>query len=281
MDEDDLTGATPEELAAIKAGDGDDSDLETIVGETDGAAEKTAEKTADANTDPLDLNSDGKAPYIAPPVEGYDDKLKSLEERKDDAFKKLMEGELSDSEYRVIEKEVSAEIRKLDRDQLKAEVSTEMTEQQQKSAWSEYVESQINENKAAGADMTDPKLLSELDRTVRLIAAQVNADPSMVAHLPKPKPNALVSPVDKWILNEAIDFVKTRHNLLAKGPINKAKGGAPDLSGIPPTIGRVPAAADPNVGGDEFSYLNKLNGIELERAIGKLSPEQYARYMDA
>lgn len=47
----------------------------------------------------------------------------------------------------------------------------------------------------------------------------------------------------------------------------------------PPSLARVPAAAMPDPGGDEFAYLDKLSGLEAERAMARLSPEQLDRYL--
>lgn len=47
---------------------------------------------------------------------------------------------------------------------------------------------------------------------------------------------------------------------------------------IPPTLGNMPAA-ESNSGG-EFSHLDNLTGVALERAVSKLSPEQQRRYLN-
>jgi len=47
---------------------------------------------------------------------------------------------------------------------------------------------------------------------------------------------------------------------------------------IPPTLGNMPAA-ESNSGG-EFSHLDNLTGVALERAVSKLSPEQQSRYLN-
>lgn len=45
------------------------------------------------------------------------------------------------------------------------------------------------------------------------------------------------------------------------------------------TLGDVPAAADHDTGKDEFAYLDKLSGEELEAALAKLTPDQEKRYL--
>lgn len=58
------------------------------------------------------------------------------------------------------------------------------------------------------------------------------------------------------------------------------KGRAPDLSGIPPTLGSLPAAASPGSGdGGEFAHLSTLSGIKLEQALARLTADQQDRYL--
>lgn len=53
-----------------------------------------------------------------------------------------------------------------------------------------------------------------------------------------------------------------------------------ELSGVqlPNTLASVPAA-EQNVSNDEFSHIDKLNGMEYEMAFSRLSPEQRARFL--
>lgn len=62
-------------------------------------------------------------------------------------------------------------------------------------------------------------------------------------------------------------------------PAKPNKARAPDLSNIPPTLGGLPAAADPgDSGGGEFSHIDNLTGMAQEQAIARLTPDQRARY---
>lgn len=52
------------------------------------------------------------------------------------------------------------------------------------------------------------------------------------------------------------------------------------LAKAPPDLGRAPSADLPETGdGGEFAHLEKLGGMELERALAKLSDEQQMRYL--
>ena len=297
--DEDLARMTPAEREAVTADD-DDSDMQTIANETGGddgdAAGAGSGKPADKDvTDVTDKNEsrntsqDDNSPtaaYVTSGVDNYDEQVSTLETKKDDAFKKMMDGEITDAEYRTIDKEVSSELRALDRAMTKAEVSNEMTNQQATTAWLDYVDAQIQTSAKAGADLSaNEALMAELDRTVKLLAGQVRTDPDMVKHLSPTKPGALITNVDKWVLNEAIEIVKARNKMTAapgKGdttPPKSRAGTPPDLSGLPPNLARVPAAKDADAGGDEFAHLANLTGTDYEKALAKLSPDQIERFM--
>lgn len=90
-----------------------------------------------------------------------------------------------------------------------------------------------------------------------------------------------------WFLEEADRQVRSRFNFGdAEKPggdkaKDKAKERQPDLSKLPKTLTNLPAADVSETGGEEFAYLDKLDGIALEAALRKMTPEQEARYLGA
>lgn len=62
-----------------------------------------------------------------------------------------------------------------------------------------------------------------------------------------------------------------------KGKPAKPKAEAPDA----PNLGDVPAAGveNPRANNSEFAHLDKLNGVELEAALEKMTPAQQERYL--
>lgn len=66
----------------------------------------------------------------------------------------------------------------------------------------------------------------------------------------------------------------------AAAPAGAAKAGrAPDLSGIPPTLGGLPiAATETSEEAGEFAGLASLTGMDYERALAALTPAQKDRY---
>jgi len=59
-------------------------------------------------------------------------------------------------------------------------------------------------------------------------------------------------------------------------PAARAK---PDLSLVPQTLANVPSAADHEDGGDKFAFIDKLNGLDQERAIANLSERELDQYL--
>ena len=48
----------------------------------------------------------------------------------------------------------------------------------------------------------------------------------------------------------------------------------------PPTLGDVPAAAETGAGKDDkFTDLDRLSGMDLERALARLTPEEERQYL--
>lgn len=303
--EEELSRLTPEERAAVTADD-DESDLQAVIdddgedledaedgddkGQSTGADDKTGDDKG--KPDPAGILSDADedtpvAPFTAEPVEDYESKVAAAESKRDDAFKKMMDGDLSADEYRTIEKAANTEIRELDAQQNEFRVSQSMTQQAQQNAWLTHVNTALNAAKTNGADLTtDPAIAAELNRTVKLLASQVQEDPSMLKGIPATKPGALVTNADKWILKEAMSIVAARHNLkLGPAPTTKGdpaptnKTRQPDLSKVPPNLSSVPASAEQNVGADEFAHIHKLSGAEYEKAVARLSSDQLDRFM--
>lgn len=87
-----------------------------------------------------------------------------------------------------------------------------------------------------------------------------------------------------WFLEEADRNVRERFGQsVKKDDPTAAKKAArePDVSKLPKTLANLPAADISETGSDEFAYLEKLDGLELEQALRKLTPEQEARYLGA
>ena len=87
----------------------------------------------------------------------------------------------------------------------------------------------------------------------------------------------------EWFLREAHRLTKADLGITAAAP-TPAPTPAPKPRGVdpatlPPTLARVPPAADATVDGDEFGYMASLRGADAEKALAAMTPEQLERYL--
>jgi hypothetical protein len=302
--DDDLAGLSEAERAALAEPDENEESLRAIAGKetpddkappddkaaTNAGADDTAETGDEAVDDknkpaaaPAPTNAPATTPAPPPEVqepvaysvlapEDADDKIKALRTEKAGAFKKLMDGDMSPEEYSVVEDRVLGDISNIERQVTVATTAAELTMQNAQRSWLQRVNATIDSAlKNDGIDYRANKELNEqLDRGVKFLANDpANAD----------KP-------EQWFLDEAHAMVKARNGIAkpatsgpaASPPASTSRAGkAPDLSGVHPNIARQPAAADSDDGG-EFSHLNGLTGMALERAVAKMTPDQQDRW---
>lgn len=112
----------------------------------------------------------------------------------------------------------------------------------------------------------DPVILAALNASVKQIASdKANAN----------KPAS-------FFLEEADRQIRKRFNM-GEPAVKETKqlNRQPDLTKVPKTLAQLPAAEMAETGDVEFAYLDKLDGIALEAALRKLTPEQEARYLGA
>jgi len=272
-EEDDKDDGKKTESAAKNDDDEDDDSDDDEDGEDDAAAKATdAQKVADdaaAQTDAAKADDKQHEPIkldLTAVDQKYNADIEAMDAAKTAKFKELMEGTLDAEEYSKFE---SKYLR--DRDAAAAQ-------RNDAAAWFKEVNAFQNDVlKADGINYaTDAKMNSAFDRWVKALAQ----DPE----------NAQRD--GSWFLKEAHEMVKTQYRIGDTKPAKsdkpgkeadkqaKPKGRAPDTSNLPKTLGRMPAAAD-NEGSDEgeFAHIDKLTGIDRERALAKMTPEQEDRYL--
>lgn len=204
-----------------------------------------------------------------------------LNTRKDEAFAKLMEGEIDAAEYKKVEKEVDGELQKLLEARITDNVTNTLTTANINKAWKAEVSTALKAAASDGIDYSkDEAKMKELDRLIRVFGAEATeagmTDDGLKA--------------SKWALGQALDTMKRRHGTASPAAgegksgtkpaaPNSRAGKAPDLSAIPPGLSKAPIAAGADGGGDEFAHLASLKGAALEKAIARMTPEQQDRYL--
>jgi hypothetical protein len=302
-DEADLALLTPEERAILQGDDDDDTDtLQHIAdgggdddGDDDGAdADTSGAASGEESSTPSDDSGTGAdagkpsdspkpedppkqeakaATYQAQAPADLADQIKALNKEKAELFRKFSDGDLTADEYSEQEQAILDRRDELTRAKTKAEVSAEMAEQAAGQQYSSTLHAFFAEQKRAGFDYMAPdnaEALKMLDARVRALGTLHDDNP------------------EGWkaLFNESHSAVAAKFSIKpaaapAADPGNKKRDRTPDLSNVPPVVGRAPAAADPGVQGDEFAHLNSLDGIALEKAVARMSQEQQERYLSS
>lgn len=297
---------TPEERAAIAGEEVDPADkaaLAAIIGEsakpsvtTDdgeddgeddgGAGNEPAAAPAAAPAEPAGQD-DGAQPAAAAPAPKADpasptykaelpadfqEQVAALKEEQDALRQKFKAGEIELDAYEAERDAIAQKQRDLDRAAIKAEISSEMTEQTAAQQWQAAIARQFDaaiKPEAGGIDYRkDAEKQADLDQFVRSLAA---------------KPENADKPMD-WFLAEGHKRVLALHDIRPAAPAQKpaaapAPNRRPPVDAAPASLAHVPGADGPGDVGGEFADLDALEGLELEAAINRMSTAQREKYL--
>jgi len=206
--------------------------------------------------------------YQAEPVEGYDYKMKDIADRKKELRQQYKDGDLDLDEYEDQRDAIEDEALQLREANLKATMSAEQSQQAgaQRWQWEQDRFFRVEKNKIY---QDDPLIGSAFDTAVRSLGNdEKNSNRPM-----------------SWFLEEADRMIRERFTIPAGKDTDKDKGKQnkrrhSDKRKIPPNLGDLPAADIAETGGsDEFAKLEKLDGMELEKALSKMSDAEQERYL--
>lgn len=277
---DDLSSMTEDERAAFSAPE-DDIELLQAVADAkdeanklqDGGAEEVASAQLD-EAEPIVLPA-----YKAHAPEDYDGQAKLLKTEKKAVHSQMMAGEIDEAEYLAREEEISERIRVLDKQQLKSEVAAEhaaqvaaATKESAQKSWEKHVAQFFTEQKKAGNDyVADADKLAEFDGLVIAYAKMAER-----------KNMTDGSDTYKWVLQEANKTMQAKYAATTIKATTHADR-RPNLALVPPVLSKLPVAAQAAVEGDEFDYLDRLDGDAHEKALARLMSDRdkYDRYLKA
>lgn len=209
--------------------------------------------------------------YTAEVPVDAEEKIKALKGEEAAAFKRLMDGEIDADEYQSVKTRVETETDTLKTQALTASIfeqaNAQTTQQLAEAEWKRSENAAFNAFKAEGLDYkAKPALLAAYNTHLKTLGTD-------------PKNENRDAP---WFLTEAHRLTKEDLGIKTvpgvKIDIPTPRQGV-DISEIPPTLRSVPVAATGAVNVDEFAHLRNLDGIALERAHAKLTPEQRDRWM--
>lgn len=263
--------AAPAAAPAVAAAPAPAADT-TVVDPPEGTP-TTAEPTTTTAVEPTPFVPQ----YTAEVPADAQEQIQTLTKEVDDAFDKLMEGELDKDQYRAIKTRVEAAVDDLKTKALTASIFEQANQQNaMQAAQAEWTRSEakiFTDAKAEGLDYKGkPALLAAFNHNLKALGndpANENRDAP-------------------WFLTEAHKRTKADLGITGAAPAPAPAAPTPpapkpkgvDLSQVPPTLGRVPPAADPTVAGDEFAHLSTLTGGDLEKAVAKMTPEQQERWLN-
>ena len=287
--EDDAVGATPGGGGTGGAGpvtrvvEADGSITEVIGGDDDDDEAPAAAAVSDAD----DAGDDAFQPqYIAPPIEGLQDKFAELDTAESVLETKFNDGEMTFDEYKAAAKAIQNQRVDLRVSSVKAEISTESAQQAAEQKWDwECGRFMKQTARIEGIDYR-AEANKPLMQTLNLFVKVLADDPG---HADKD---------GEALLAEAHRLTKLRHNMQtvrapAVGAPGKAKDAVteaidkrkPQLKGVSDTtVAHLPSAgeskADAGVAGSsEFADLDGLDGFELERRCAAMPKDVEARYL--
>jgi hypothetical protein len=298
--DEDMTGLSDAERAAMA--DADDTELNALQGAgvqsfdpddeddpktlpavaatapADPAAPAAADPAAPAaeTTDPVaavvdPIEREFVPTFNAPAVEDYDGKIAALVAEEVALRAKLSEGDIDISTYAVENTRIIEAKAELRGDQRMAEFAASQNEANNKARW-QWEQERFFEQETS-AIYKDPLLFAALDAAVKA-----------AAHIPE---NAKRS--SGWFLAQADIQVRKLFNPAAPAGAPATAPAAAAAKPVvtlvktgPTTLASLPAAELPETGGgDEFARFEKLSGIELERQLSRLSPDEANRYLRA
>lgn len=278
---------------AAPAADGDDDDGDTArpAGDADKGGEPGDDDGADdAAGDGDDGAADEQAqpeqrdePAVPQPVAPADagDQRKTLHQERSEAMRRFMDGEMSHEDFAAEDSRIQDKLYELVRAEATDQARTQIAQDTMMAEYRGELSAVIKQAKAAGiVGIDDPSSDAgrQFDRAVRMFGQEA-AERGL-----RDAPGNLAASKDA--LNEALALVMRRSGkavpAAAPAPDKPAAAKARppvDRSTLPPTLAAAPAAADAAVGGGEFAHLESLEGVDLERAIAKMTPEQLDRFL--
>lgn len=303
ISDEDIAGLSEEERAALEDDDGEAEIIKVIASDDDddddklqkgggsvddpavagdnnsaaaaAAADPVAAGSAEQSTD----SGQGAVADTTPPAEfqpefkaalpdGLAEKITDLDSRTTELLEKFKAGDIELPDFMAQKSEIDNERLQLTLAQKQAEWAQSQNEDARAQRWKWEQERFFAQEKAG--IYKDPIVLAALDASVKQLATDQK-------YASKPA---------SFFLEEADRQVRQRFNMggtpaADAGGKQKPVANQPDLSNIPKTLATLPAAEMAETGSDEFAYLDKLDGIALEQALRKMTPEQEARYLGA
>lgn len=242
---------------------------------------KQGEATADPvaqkqNTQPDTDDDIGTAMNIIPLPADYADQVEANSRSKKELKEQFTAGDLSAEDYSAKLSELQDKSNELLGQKIAHDTSVQLANQAAENQWVNTLNSFYKNVQSEIDYKNNAAKMNELDEFTRALASKPeNANKSM-----------------KWFIENAHNRVLALNGITKtqatqpSTPTANAKPEKPNTQRTPPapptTLSHAPNTSGPDIGTDEFAWIDRLNGQAYEQAIEKLrnqKPEEYARYM--
>jgi hypothetical protein len=289
----DLSGLSPEEIAAIDGDDHNDTDaLDEIIGDepidgvdpdndedldnpdnpdadNDASATDPDEPEADEPETVVNESKTFQPQVVTPAVENYEQRMQEFDDQKAELRTKLNDGDIDLEEYEKAKDKIVNDATELRMQQRDHENDIKRVASEGKQRW-EWEQEQFFGRDANKVYSENALASAALDTAVKALARD-------------PKNG---NQTGSWFLEEADRQVRALMTGLGapatkEDPKKAKQSRKPDLSGIPKTLATIPAAETVDTGETEFAYLDKLSGASLEQALAAIArdPAKEQRYL--
>lgn len=303
-DEDDVAAggeqeAEPEQSSASPRPEEQDSETDTAGGDTiseDAAAQANAAASAE------DDDAESGAPPNAEPdeiprgtqmvtqirpsrrfVENIDGRISEVDAELDALESKLDEGDLQLSEFMRESRRLNNERQELVADRREQEILQNTNAALYETDWNTSVANFMGDN----SQFQNPIMMGALEAALKeLYAEPDNVGSSHHWYLETAKRAVMeqITPQQASVENPPDNEnspQQQRRQQLASQQGKRAQQAAKDRQKVPQNLANVPASEDNPGDDDEFSHLDRLEGVELEQALAKMSDAQVDRYLRA
>jgi hypothetical protein len=281
-DDDDEDGPAP---AGAEASATEGEAASQPAANTDAASTEVASGTEAATEDPVPLQPPPGAVIAVPEIGDYEAERGALLDSRKELRQKHRDGDISADEYDEQLDELNDKIALLDRrksDHDNAIAQNQAVQNAQYQWTIEQVKKEFVSKDAIDYDK-NPTLMAMWDQHVRALA----------------KDEANANRQAEWFLREGHRMVKEEVAKVAASlgfskadapkppapPADKEKVAAAVKDRVKETklkgVGEMPAASADSIADDEFSDIDNLSGLELERALAKMPEERANRYLNA
>lgn len=313
LDKDILDTLAPEERAAIEAGesgetaadaealariakgatpDDDDDDTDEVI-DADGntvAAPVAAPAAAPAAAAPAPapagevvpaaaapaapvVDADAPREYVSTLPDDFDTKLAALKERGEELKLKFREGEIDADQFAADQEALSEERATLSEARIADNISRQMHERQVVQDREKVVTSLFQSATSQGVDYEkDADRFAELQATMQAVS-------TLKAWAGRSFSATLNEAHRRVMLANGMTPSATTPTPTPAPAVPAPASRKPPLDAAPKTLAQVPGGEGAgDVGGDEFSDIDRLEGDALEDAINRMSPVQRERY---